>query len=229
MGKGGEEQLNWLVLQIKESEIPMSRLRVAMMALMALAVVPVPAPADPPPWAPAHGWRKKNDPNYVGYTGNKWPQDYGVLDGRCDAAKVGAVVGGVVGGAIGSQVAKDSPNRPVAIVVGTVIGAVIGHRIGAEVDGGDRGCMGHALELSAEHKPVRWTNPKTGVDYVLTPTRNFTDQRNPCREFTAAASKAGRHDEPKGKGWGKGKARQADATFQGVACRGVNGEWTIRL
>jgi|KBSSwiStaDraftv2_1062776.scaffolds.fasta_scaffold1061951_1 surface antigen len=209
----------------------MGRLRVAVIAVVTLTIVPVPAPADPPPWAPAHGWRKKNDPNYVGYTGSKWPQDYGVLDGRCDAAKVGAVVGGVVGGAIGSQVAKDSPNRPVAIVVGTVIGAVIGHRIGAEVDGGDLGCMGHALELSAEQKPVRWTNPKTGVDYVLTPTRNFNDRANPCREFSALASRNGGEDEHKGKGkgWSKGRARHADATFHGVACRGASGEWAVRL
>ena len=206
-------------------------LRAATLALIALAMLPLPSPAEPPPWAPAHGWRKKNDPNYVGYTGNRWPQDYGVLDGRCDVAKVGAAVGGVVGGVIGSEVAKDSPNRPVAIVVGTVIGAVIGHRIGAEIDGGDRDCMGHALELSGEEKPVRWTNPRTGVSYVLTPTRNFNDRNNPCRAFTTVATKGGRHDEAKGKGkgWGKGKAREADATFQGVACRGPNGEWAIRL
>ena len=35
------------------------------------AAVPQGAYADPPPWAPAHGWRKKHDPNYVGYTGKK--------------------------------------------------------------------------------------------------------------------------------------------------------------
>jgi len=212
--------------------MPMSRLRVAMMALMALAVVPVPAPADPPPWAPAHGWRKKNDPNYVGYTGRKWQQDYGVLDGRCDASKVGAVLGGVVGGAIGAQVAKDSPNRPVAIVVGTVIGAVIGNKIGAEIDSSDRGCMGHALELVAEQRPVRWTNAQTGVTYVLTPTRNFGDRSHPCREFTAVATAGGKQDERKGKGkgWGKGKAgRGGEASLQGIACRQGNGEWVMRI
>ena len=31
---------------------------------------------DPPPWAPAHGWRKKNDPYYTGYTGKKWDKHY---------------------------------------------------------------------------------------------------------------------------------------------------------
>src|SRR5438477_2820331 len=110
--------------------------RLAFVALLSLGLLPVPSPADPPPWAPAHGWRKKNDPNYVGYTGKQWTQDYGVLDGRCNSDKVGAVLGGVVGGAVGSQVVKGE-NRPVAIVVGTVLGAVIGSKIGAEVDNGD--------------------------------------------------------------------------------------------
>jgi surface antigen len=209
----------------------MSGLRVSLLAVVLLTTLPVPAPADPPPWAPAHGWRKKNDPNYVGYTGNKWPQDYGVLDGSCDVARVGTVVGGVVGGVIGSEVAKDSPHRQVAILVGTVVGAVIGHRIGQEIDNSDRGCMGHALELTAELKPVRWTNPRTGVSYILTPTRNFSDRQNPCREFTTTAAAGGQRDGSKGKGWSKkGKAAQGEeATFKGVACRRANGEWVIRL
>src|SRR5678815_5573926 len=115
----------------------MEKLRVAVIAMVALTIVPVPAPADPPPWAKAHGWRKKNDPNYVGYTGKKWPQDYGVVEGHCDTDKVGAVVGSKVG----------SPeNRPVAIVVGTVLGAVIGAKVGRALDEADRACMGHALE-----------------------------------------------------------------------------------
>jgi len=186
--------------------------------------------ADPPPWAPAHGWRKKNDPNYVGYTGKKWDNDYGVLDGTCDSAKVGTVLGGVVGGVVGSQVAKDSPNRPVAIVVGTVIGAVIGNKLGKDIDAGDRGCMGHALELAGEQKSVRWTNPQTGVNFVLTPTKNFGDQRNPCREFTAVAAGGGdeRDEHGKGKGKGKGKGGAHKAQFKGSACRQGNGEWVVK-
>jgi surface antigen len=189
--------------------------------------------ADPPPWAPAHGWRKKNDPNYVGYSGKKWEEDYGVLEGKCDAAKVGTVLGGVVGGAVGSQLAKDSPNRPVAIVVGTVIGALIGNKIGAEIDTGDRGCMGHALELAGEQKPVKWVNSRTGVTYVLTPTRNIGDRKSPCREFTTVAfsgGKEGKGHEGKGhEGKGKGKgARGSEASVKGVACRKGNGEWEMR-
>src|SRR6266516_5415422 len=101
----------------------MTRLSAAIAAFLMLSFVPVPAPADPPPWAPAHGWRKKNDPNYVGYTGKKWDKDYGVIEGRCNSAAVGAVLGGAVGGVVGSR-AANKEDRPVAIVVGTVLGAV---------------------------------------------------------------------------------------------------------
>src|SRR6266699_3821540 len=105
--------------------------RAALLAVLASIAMPV--PADPPPWAPAHGWRKKNDPNYVGYTGKKWEKDYGVLEGHCNTQAVGAVLGGVVGGVVGSRVAKDE-NRPVAILVGGVLGAVIGSKIGRAID-----------------------------------------------------------------------------------------------
>jgi surface antigen len=202
--------------------------RFAILALLALALLPFPAPADPPPWAPAHGWRKKNDPNYVGYTGKKWDQDYGILDGRCNTAAVGAVLGGAVGGVIGSQATKGQ-NRPVAIVVGTVLGAVIGSKIGADIDNSDRGCMGHALELTAEHKTVSWTNATTGVSYRLTPTRNFGDQRNPCREFTTMVASGGK-GKPEGKGKGRSKgASGGETAIKGVACRKGNGEWDVRI
>ena len=49
-------------------------------AMLGLTLPPV-SYADPPSYAPAHGWRKKHDPYYVGYTGNKWPKDYGVMEG----------------------------------------------------------------------------------------------------------------------------------------------------
>lgn len=192
----------------------MKKATAAIAALAALAVVPVPSPAEPPPHAKAHGWRKKNDPSYVGYTGKKWEKDYGVVEGKCNAAAVGAVLGGAVGGVVGSQVGKGD-DRPVAILVGTVLGAVIGSRIGAEIDSGDRGCMGHALELAGEKQAVRWTNDKTGVSYTLTPTRNFQQGSLPCREFTTVASK------------GK-KKKDASAPVQGVACRTGNGEWQFR-
>ncbi|HET7197421.1 MAG TPA: RT0821/Lpp0805 family surface protein [Burkholderiales bacterium] len=188
----------------------MTRISAALVALVSFSLVPMPAPADPPPWAKAHGWRKKNDPSYVGYTGKKWDQDYGVIEGRCDTDKVGAVLGGVVGGVVGAKVSSPE-NRPVAIVVGTVLGAVIGAKVGRTLDDADRACFGHALELAGEKSTVVWTNPNTGVHYELTPTRNLGDLKNPCREFTTKVSSA-----------------RASDVVKGVACRRGAGDWVFR-
>jgi surface antigen len=180
---------------------------------LALATMSFPAPADPPPWAPAHGWRKKNDPNYVGYTGKKWERDYGILEGKCFAKTVGTVVGGVAGGAVGSQVGSGN-TRTVAIIVGTAIGAVIGSKIGGQIDAADRGCVGHAPELAGERKSVNWTNPSTGVAYQLTPTANLTRGNTPCREFEMSTGKKS-----------KKKDRQS---AKAVACRTGEGVWELR-
>jgi len=182
----------------------------AVLALVSLALLPVPSPAEPPPHAKAHGWRKKNDPNYLGYTGKKWERDYGVIDGRCNTKAVAAVVGGVIGGVVGSKVGEGD-TRPVAILLGAAIGAVIGAKIGQDMDNADRACMGHALELAGEKKTVVWKNEATGVSYRLTPTRNLGDERNPCREFTTVVSSGKKKDSVKG-----------------VACRRGNGDWELR-
>jgi surface antigen len=185
--------------------------QLAVLALVATSLAPVPSPAQPPSHAPAHGWRKKNDPNYVGYTGKKWEKDYGVVGGRCNTAAVGAVVGGAIGGAVGSRV--ETQDRAVAIILGTAIGAVIGAKIGQRIDETDRACMGHSLELAGLKKTVVWTNEKTGVTYRLTPTRNFQDGKQHCREFVTELSK------------GEGKSREKVA---GVACRGRGSEWEFK-
>ena len=179
-------------------------------AALSLSLVPAPSPAEPPPHAKAHGWRKKNDPTYVGYTGKKWQRDYGVADGRCNTAAVGAVVGGVIGGAVGARVSSDQ-DRPVAVILGAALGAVVGRAIGKELDAADRACMGHALELAGERKTVAWTNPGSGVSYRLTPTGSFKDGNAPCRRFTTVLTAGGRKD-----------------TVKGAACRQGNGEWLFK-
>jgi len=138
-----------------------------------LMVLPCAALATPPSWAPAHGWRKQNDPTYAGYSGRTWGYDFGVRSGSCDRNRIGQVlggaVGGVTGGAIGGEIAKGSAERNVAIVIGTVIGAAIGAEVGRRLDKADRSCVGHALELADYGQSVRWTNPNTRVTYQLTP------------------------------------------------------------
>lgn len=166
-----------------------------------------PALSDPPDHAPAHGWRKKHDPRYVGYTGREWDRDYGILDGSCRRKEIGTVVGAVVGGAIGSQIG-DGTGRTVAIIVGSVLGGVIGREIGEELDEGDRGCFGHALELAEPGRAVRWLNERTNVSYILTPLAT-KDSKN-CRRFRLEAS--------------VGKKRKKS---EGRACRDGDGVWRM--
>lgn len=148
---------------------------------LALAFPP-PVSADPPQWAPAHGWRKKHDAYYAGYTGKKWPRDYGIITGRCNYEAVGAVVGGVVGGAVGARV-SDRDTRPIAILVGTAIGAIVGAQIARKIEDADRACIAHSLELARDHRSVGWTNPNTGARYLLTPREGYERNGRTCRNF----------------------------------------------
>ena len=183
--------------------------RILWRALLVLLVsLPCIALATPPPWAPAHGWRKKNDPSYAGYSGRSWDADYGVRSGHCDRAEVGAVLGGVAGGAIGSEVGKGD-QRAVAIVVGAVIGAAIGAEIGRRMDKTDRSCVGHALELASPGQTVTWVNRNTGVSYKLTPS-DHQDSQDGCRKFRLLATGS----------FGLSEGRT-------VACPAADGTWSL--
>lgn len=137
--------------------------------------------AGPPPWAPAHGWRSKHA-YYTGYSGYHWHEDYGIVSGRCNRQAVGTAIGGAVGGTIGSTVGHGD-ERLVAIILGTVVGAVIGNQIGKGMDEADRGCIGHALELAADRRTVRWVNPDNGWNYGVTPLRGFSSNGMKRREY----------------------------------------------
>lgn len=144
--------------------------------------ISIPVYADPPSHAPADGWRRKHDPYYAGYNGRNWPNDYGISNGRCNYRTISTVLGGVIGGAVGSRVGNGE-NRTVAIIIGSVLGAVIGNKIGKELDDGDRGCIGHSLELSGNGRPVNWANPNSGLNYTITPVSGFTSNGLECRNY----------------------------------------------
>lgn len=187
---------------------PRARRILVRTVLVLLIALPCIAIAAPPSWAPAHGWRKKNDPAYAGYSGRGWDDDYGVRSGRCDRAGIGAVLGGVAGGAIGAEAGKGD-SRAVAIVVGTVIGATIGAEIGRRMDKTDRSCVGHSLELAAPGQSVTWVNANTGVSYKLTPSEKF-DGTSGCRKFRLVATGS----------FGLSEGRT-------VACPAADGTWTL--
>src|SRR5690554_7441627 len=112
--------------------MPVSTKAARIVALVLMAAWSASALADPPPHAPAHGWRKKHDPYYVGYSGARYEQDFGIVSGRCNREEIATVVGGAVGGYLGSRIADEHP--VIGTVIGAVAGAVIGHRIGRELD-----------------------------------------------------------------------------------------------
>lgn len=181
---------------------------IALVPLLAFVALPPSVSfADPPPWAPAHGWRKQHDPDYVGYTGKKWDRDYGVVNGSCNLQAVGAAVGAAVGGAVGSQVGKGE-GRVIATILGTVVGAVVGSKIVRDIDNTDRACIGHTLELVGDGRSVSWVNPQTRASYVITPRRGFTRNGQQCREFSTRVTTGGRAE-----------------TVPGKACRGSDGAW----
>ena len=179
---------------------------VRILMLVAAMGLAIPAFADPPSHAPAHGWRKKHDPYYVGYTGRSWEQDYGIVEGHCNRDAIGTAIGAVVGGAVGSQVG-DGSGRVVAIVLGTVIGAAIGHKIGRELDERDRACIGHALELAKDGQSVRWVNESDGASYVVTPIA--ADTGSTCRDFDLVVSAQGKTESQRGHA-----CRTTDGTWQ---------------
>ncbi len=153
---------------------------IAIAAALFFPAAPV-AYADPPSHAPAHGWRKKHDPYYTGYSGKQWDRDYGIMDGNCNREAIGTVLGGAVGGVVGSTVGKGD-GKTVAIILGTVLGAVVGNRIGKSMDDSDRACIGHALELTPNNRSVRWQGGN-GLGYQLTPLRDYDLDGRKCRDY----------------------------------------------
>jgi surface antigen len=164
--------------------------------------------AEPPAHAPAHGWRKKNDPTYQGYTGTQWQRDYGVTSGRCNREEIGAVLGGAAGAVIGSRSSEE--HRVVATILGATAGALIGAAIGRELDDADRGCLAHALEIGQAGRKVTWTNSRTGVTYVLVPDAGKKSKGKACRGFVLTASQGKKKEERKGN-----------------ACQSAAGSWEI--
>lgn len=190
----------------------MSHLRKATssMLLCVTLVFSASAIATPPPHAPAHGWRQKHDPYYVGYSGRQWEKDYGILSGRCNREAIGTVLGAAVGAVVLNRTATPE-NRTVATVVGAMAGAVIGNRIGRKLDESDRGCLGHALELGDPGRRIEWANESTGVRYEVAPGDERDRNGKACREFTLV--------EMAGSG---GKLAQ-----RGLACQSQPGVWEV--
>lgn len=183
--------------------------KAALFMVSSLVVWAGTALAQPPAHAPAHGWRKKNDPHYVGYTGKQWDRDFDISSGSCNRQEIATVVGAIAGGAIANRVADE--HRTVATIVGAIAGAVIGNRIGRELDEADRSCFGHALEIGQVGQRITWTNEATGLRYELSPGADRPRGTTACREYTLVTR----------------TSRSDRTSHTGVACQSSPGAWQV--
>lgn len=176
---------------------------------LALGSIPRPVLADPPPWAPAHGYRNKHKETV--------PTAYvvppAIAAGRCDRAggiDAGTVIGGIVGGVIGSQIG-DGRGKVAATIGGTLLGMVVGSSISASMGSPDQRCAAQALDYAQERQPIAWRDPDQGIDYQLTPQKTYQDpQGQYCREYVSEARVGGQVQQ-----------------VYGTACRQPDGSWRI--
>ena len=180
--------------------------------------------ADPPPWAPAWGYRAKHEDHHHGHE-DDYDDDYNrnyryydenhdsinnsILSGSCNRELIGSMIGGAAGGYIGSNIGKGDGNLA-ATAVGALLGYMIGKNVGRNMDQLDVRCTGYALEVAPDNRQVEWTNPDTNARYTVTPKRTYRNEDRYCREYTTDTTIAGRTEE-----------------VYGTACRNTDGSWQI--
>jgi surface antigen len=177
-----------------------------------------PAAADPPPWAPAWGWRAKHARTwsypYPAYSYDPSPDaaygvPFGINLGRCNRTLIGGLLGGAAGAALGSQIGKGD-GRTAAVIGGTVLGALLGGAIGRAWDRADYACLGQTLEYGDNRRPVVWRGPG-GEAYRVTPREPYLGPGGRyCREFATTGQIGGRREQ-----------------LYGTACRQPDGSWRI--
>ncbi len=185
---------------------------VAVIATFGSVTVLQSAYADPPPWAPAWGYRAKHKGK------GKWKHKqqqyayaapYGIDLGRCNRDILGGVLGGATGAAVGSTIGKGD-GKTAAIVGGAILGVLVGGAIGSYMDDVDQNCIGQALEHARDGETIHWNNG--GNQYAVTPvsTQQFADNRY-CREYSTTGVIGGRAENLYGRA-----CRQADGSWQFV-------------
>lgn len=211
----------------------MNRAGLSLLAAAALCLAHVAgAYADPPPWAPAHGWRAQHDDDDRDDRKHKhkhrrhveyervyvlpWrgqapaPAPYGIAQGTCYRQVLGAVIGGGAGAVIGSQIGKGT-GRLVAVAGGTILGVLAGGAVGRAMDEVDQNCIGQALEHADNGRNVVWQNPAGDQRYAVSPVSTYrADDGRYCREYVTTAEIAGKRQQ-----------------VYGTACRQPDGSWQI--
>ncbi len=171
-----------------------------------LSVWSIPVSADPPPWAPAWGYRAKG--KHKSKHAGVRPLDLNL--GRCNRELLGSLLGGATGGFLGSKVG-DGRGQLAAVAGGALLGFLVGGSIGRTMDEVDQHCIGQALEHASDGQTITWNNTQSKAQYQVVPTRTVqaSDGRY-CREYTATAVINGRIEKTYGK-----------------ACRQPDGSWRL--
>jgi hypothetical protein len=136
------------------------------------------AATSAPPVVQAHTYR--------GYSGVRWAADFQVRSGHCDRQSI--VESPRRGDAIASLGERRALNRNAALLVGARVSDLLPAQVGAEMDEGDRACMGEVLELGASGKWVAWDNGATGVRYRMWPDAGRDGIAGACRVFHLTAT-----------------------------------------
>jgi hypothetical protein len=116
--------------------------KIILAATLAAVAAPMAAPAmaDPPPWAPAHGYRDKHryEERRYRYTDNGIRYGRGD-DGRYHCRRSNGTTGLLVGAALGALVGR-AVDTEGDRATGTILGAAGGALLGREIDRGPTRC-----------------------------------------------------------------------------------------
>lgn len=138
----------------------------------------------PPPWAPAHGYRRKHEGPPRRET--VYVPSFDIDIGRCNRDLIGAVIGGATGGLLGSQIG-DGDGQLAATAAGTFFGALFGGAIGRAMDQVDRYCVGQVLEHAPDGRQIVWTSGDSR--YAVVPVEAFRSESGRyCREYQSTAT-----------------------------------------
>jgi len=170
----------------------------------------------PPPWARAHGWRKKQEHRFR-YRHHDQIRTVTVAEtvrlpetgfGQCNREIVGGLLGAAAGGLLGSKIGSGS-GKTASVIGGTILGTLVGGSIGRSMDQVDQNCVGQVLERAPNGQPVVWQDVDARKEYEVTPTRTYqhSDGRY-CREYQTLIVIDGREQQA-----------------HGMACRREDGLW----
>ena len=165
----------------------------------------------PPPWAPAHGYRRKvgHGHRYLfnGFDLNRAPS----FDlAGCNQDVIGMLLGAAAGGYVGSNIGSGS-GQLAAVGAGVFLGGLLGQEFGDSLKRADPACMGQFMESTPNYQTVQWQNPDTGSQYNLMPSETYQDQSGQyCREYQSEARVNG----------------EIQRTY-GTACRQPDGQWKL--